>query len=227
MWVRKWLLHLLLFLSSLTMIITLVTLVGTFLDGELTLRFAIKILTILAVAGLVFGYELWDLKRDVSKKTKRPRYFAILGTVAVTGMIVASLFVIETPAEQRGMRFDDERVEDLSQIQSEIVSYFQEQEQLPQGMEDLEWGPVREVPTDPETGEQYVYEVRSEYIFALCATFAGENDDARYYGRAYIEPLEVEWKDEYESLNDWSHPSGVYCFDRELSEEWLTQEDVE
>lgn len=224
-WVRKWLLHLLLFLSSLTMIITLVTLVGTFLDGELTLRFAIKVLTVLTVAGLVFGYELWDLKRDVTEETNRPRLFAILGTVAVLGMIVASLFVIETPAEQRGMRFDEERIEDLSQIQSEIVSYLQEKEQLPETLADLDWGPVREMPIDPEMGLEYQYEVRGEYTFALCATFTGEDGDDQYYGRAYIEPLELEMKDDYESLNDWSHPAGSYCFERELSEDWIS--DVE
>ncbi|MDG1950843.1 MAG: hypothetical protein P8J32_08590, partial [bacterium] len=206
---------------ALTIIIDLVTLVGTFLDGELTLRFAIKVMTVLAVAGLVFWYELWDLKRDVSTETKRPHAFAIVGSLIIVGMIVASLFIIETPSEQRGMRFDEERIEDLSQIQLEIVAHIQGGEQLPENLSDLDWGPVREMPKDPETGNEYIYEVRGEYIFALCSTFASKDDEMDYYGRAYIEPLYVDLKEGYESLNDWSHPAGSYCFERELSEEWI------
>ncbi|HYE59630.1 MAG TPA: DUF5671 domain-containing protein [Candidatus Kapabacteria bacterium] len=64
LWIRRWLLYFTLFVAALINIFTLVSLVNHLLDGELTLRFCLKVLTIFFVAGSIFGYYLWDLKRD-------------------------------------------------------------------------------------------------------------------------------------------------------------------
>ncbi len=63
LWVRRWLTYLTLFIAALIIIFDLVSLVNHFLDGELTLRFFLKVFTILFVAGSIFGYYLWDLKK--------------------------------------------------------------------------------------------------------------------------------------------------------------------
>jgi hypothetical protein len=34
------------------------------LGGELTIRFFLKVLTIAVIAGTIFGYYLWDLRRE-------------------------------------------------------------------------------------------------------------------------------------------------------------------
>ena len=70
LWVRRWLLSLTLFTGALTMIIDLVSLTTSFFNGELTMRFFLKVLTVLLVAAVVFGYYLWQLRRDPSKPTK-------------------------------------------------------------------------------------------------------------------------------------------------------------
>lgn len=62
-WVRKWLTYFTLFVASLVIIFNTVSLLNHFLDGELTLRFFLKLLTIFFVAGTVFGYYLWELKK--------------------------------------------------------------------------------------------------------------------------------------------------------------------
>ena len=69
--IRKWLLYLTLLVSSITMIIDTVTLIYNFLGGELTLRFVLKVLVVLLVAGGVFGYYVWDIKRRGEKKTSK------------------------------------------------------------------------------------------------------------------------------------------------------------
>jgi hypothetical protein len=42
----------------------LVALVRNFLEGELTLRFGLKVLTVGFVTGSIFGYYLNDVKKD-------------------------------------------------------------------------------------------------------------------------------------------------------------------
>ncbi|MBT3817041.1 MAG: hypothetical protein HOE80_03000 [Candidatus Magasanikbacteria bacterium] len=61
--VRKWLIYLTLFVGALTVLFTLVSVFNTFLDGELTTRFFLKVLTILFVAGGVLSYYGHDLKK--------------------------------------------------------------------------------------------------------------------------------------------------------------------
>ncbi len=65
--VRKWLTYLTLFASALTVIIDIITLLYNFLGGDLTLSFFLKILVVLLVAAAVFGYYLWDLKRETDR----------------------------------------------------------------------------------------------------------------------------------------------------------------
>jgi heme A synthase len=61
--IRKWLIYFTLFAAALIIIGDLVALIFNLLGGEFTARFLLKILTIFFVAGSVFYYYLWDLKR--------------------------------------------------------------------------------------------------------------------------------------------------------------------
>jgi Domain of unknown function (DUF5671) len=59
--VRKWTLYIVLFFSALTLLSDAVYAIYSFLDGELTLRFALKSLTVAGVAGAVFAFYLKDV----------------------------------------------------------------------------------------------------------------------------------------------------------------------
>ena len=61
--VRKWLTYLTLVVGAGILIGDVIALLASFLQGELSIRFALKGLTILAVTGSIFGYYLWDLRR--------------------------------------------------------------------------------------------------------------------------------------------------------------------
>jgi hypothetical protein len=67
LWVRKWLTYFTLFVAAVIILIDLVSLINTFLGGELTLRFFLKVLTVLFVAGSIGGYYIWDLKKFKSE----------------------------------------------------------------------------------------------------------------------------------------------------------------
>lgn len=62
--VRKWLTYLTLFVAALFVLGDGSSLVYWFLMGELTLRLFLKILVVALIAGGVFGFYLWELKRD-------------------------------------------------------------------------------------------------------------------------------------------------------------------
>jgi hypothetical protein len=62
-WVRKWLSYFTLFVAALIIMFTTVALVRSLLDGQLTMRFFLQLLTIIFVAGSIFGFYIWDLKK--------------------------------------------------------------------------------------------------------------------------------------------------------------------
>jgi len=64
--VRRWLTYLALFVAAGFVIGDAVTLVRFLLEGELSVRFLLKVLVVAAIAGSIFGYYLRDLAKDES-----------------------------------------------------------------------------------------------------------------------------------------------------------------
>jgi energy-converting hydrogenase Eha subunit A len=62
--IRRWLTYLTLFIAAGILIGDLTTLVYNVLGGELTKRFILKVGTVAIIAGTIFGYYLWDLRRE-------------------------------------------------------------------------------------------------------------------------------------------------------------------
>ncbi|MBI5654661.1 hypothetical protein HZC53_03355 [Candidatus Uhrbacteria bacterium] len=62
--IRKWLTYITLFIAAGVIIGDLIGLVYNFLGGELTLRFILKVLTVGVISGSIFGYYLWDLRKE-------------------------------------------------------------------------------------------------------------------------------------------------------------------
>ncbi len=62
--IRKWLTYITLFIAAGIIIGDLITLVFNALGGELTARFVLKVLVVGGIAGLIFGYYLWDLRKE-------------------------------------------------------------------------------------------------------------------------------------------------------------------
>ena len=61
---RRWLTYLTLFLAATVLIGDMTVLVYNLLGGEISLRFLVKSLVVGAIAGTIFGYYLWDLRRE-------------------------------------------------------------------------------------------------------------------------------------------------------------------
>lgn len=214
-WVRKWLMYLTLFIASMTIIIDLITLLNSFLSGEITTRFVLKVLVILIVAASVFGYYLWDLKRDAWKKTTICLTVTIATSVLIIGSIIGGFFLVGSPAHQRIIRMDNQRVSDLQNIQSQVIYYWTQKGAIPKVLTDLQ-DPISGfiAPTDPVTKNAYTYRVKDVHVFELCATFTEASVievGAGYTGSSY--PSRAGTADV------WTHAAGEVCFERTIDPE--------
>lgn len=209
LWVRKWAIMLTLFIAGVTIAVDLITLINTFLGGDLTARFMLKVLVVFLVALCGFLHFLADLKGYWAAHgayAKRVGYG--VGLLAVL-TIAAGFLIIGSPADIRLMRLDDQKVGDLSTIQWQIVNYWQQKEALPATLEALE-DPISGfvVPVDPQSGEAYAYRVTGAASFSLCAMFnrasAAQESLTRPVG--YTE-------------ENWMHEAGETCFARTIDPE--------
>jgi len=62
--IRKWLTYITLFIAAGVIIGDLITLIFNLLGGDLTTRFVLKVVVVLVIAGMIFGYYLWDLRTE-------------------------------------------------------------------------------------------------------------------------------------------------------------------
>lgn len=65
--VRQWLTYLTLFVGAVTIVGDLIWLIYSYLNGELTLRFGLKLVVVAAITGGIFGYYLTDLRERRSE----------------------------------------------------------------------------------------------------------------------------------------------------------------
>jgi len=213
--IRKWLIYFTLFVAALVIIGDLVRIVFVFLEGEMTLRFILKALAVLAVTGLIFGYYLWDVKRGKSLIQHKYFVWTIVAIALIT--IVAGFFFIGSPKTERLRRFDQERINDLESIQWQTIEYWKRKEELPKNLADLK-NEISgyQAPIDPETNEPYEYVVKGENSFELCATFNLPSDDKTPENPSRI-PGTLDAKGE---LNwNWQHTAGKTCFQRTIDKE--------
>ncbi|MBU1126531.1 MAG: DUF5671 domain-containing protein [Patescibacteria group bacterium] len=218
-WVRKWLLYLTLFAAAITIIVDLISLTNSFLGGELTTRFVLKVIAILVVAIAVLWFYLWELRRDVVKKTNGHKIGAIISSLLIVGWIVAGFFIVGTPNQQRAIRFDEQRVYDLQSIQGEVISYWIQKEALPANLDTLKNSITGYVaPLDPISATPYVYTVKSNLEFLLCASFATDTAATSlatgYKDRAMVYPYGYGG-----GQNSWDHGIGRVCFTRTIDPE--------
>lgn len=183
-------------------------LVNTFLGGDLTTRFILKVLSILVVIGGGFSYYFYDLKGRWSASPKTARNVSIVVALVVFISIVGGFFITGSPASQRELRIDRERVSNLQNIQWQIVDHWQSKEVLPQTLTDLEDSITGYVaPADPETGEAYTYRSTGARSFELCAVFnlesSGKSESLRYPEFGTQE-------------TSWAHSEGETCFERTI-----------
>lgn len=206
----KWLIYLSLLVGGGILLGDLVAVILTFLNGELTVRFILKALTLLVVIGIAFSYYLLDVRGYWNTHERHSKLFAA-GASLIAAMVVTLGFLhIETPSEVREMRLDDQQIQDLQNIQWTIYEYFSREGVLPMSI-DAAYGQLP-VPEAPQDRTDYEYAIVDGNTFTLCATFTHASSRAEQYPKSLAyerEPLIGAY--------NWEHIAGDVCFERTVT----------
>lgn len=208
----RWLIYLSLFVGSLILLGDLVAVILTFLNGELTTRFMLKALTILIVIGSALYYYILDARGYWNTRESLSKIFGFCALVIAVAAIVLGFFYIDTPAQVREMRLDQQQVFDLQDMQWRIADHYTVEGSLPADISELYLEST--IPTAPEDRPSYEYRRISDSAFELCATFAYPS--ARENGESFPRPL---YNDTTYLSNNWEHEAGGFCFERTITTE--------
>jgi hypothetical protein len=213
-WVRRWALGLTLFIAAVIVIIDLITLLTTFLGGEVTVRFLLKVAVVLLVATEVFLHFLAEAYGHWFNKPKSAGLISSAILALAVTVVASGFFIIGTPADARLARFDERKVQDLQSIQYQLIDYWRVKGTLPASLADLKDPLVDQgVPTDPQDGSAYRYAVRGGNSFELCATFNAPTRDLE--GRGRYGDIAISGPG-MGPLENWRHAAGETCFARTI-----------
>ena len=229
--VRRWLSYLTLFVAGAAIAGDLVSLIYTFLNGEISARFVAKVAVVLLVAAAVFFYTLRDMRGVFYEKPQLFKKVMVSVSAVILAAVVGGFFIIGMPASQRDLRDDQTRSSNLQSIQWDVVNYYQRTGQLPNDLSQL-LDPLNpynvEYQKDPETGATYEYRTVASTTptFEMCANFALESKTDEYKGRgAYpgsapmmdISSARYASVDYYGGYGDaFPHTEGRNCFVRSI-----------
>lgn len=206
----KWLIYLSLLIGGAALLVDLVVVINTFLEGEITQRFILKAVSVLVVIGAAFHYYLLDARGYWLKREDRSIMFGVGALLVVCTALGYGFANIQTPAAVREHKIDQTQITDLQIIQGQVQNYLVMNESLPAALDDL----MSEiVPTAPEGRTAYKYEL-TEKGFHLCATFVTESQKGEY-SYYYEQPLSVPVeKTIIMNPDNWEYHSGEVCFER-------------
>jgi len=204
----KWLVYLSLLLGGLLLLGTLVSVLYTFLNGDITLRFLLKAGIMCIVLALACFYYLKDAQGYWVKHETQSLLAGGVAILIALIAIVAGFLSIDSPQTVREMRIDTEQVNDLRTIQFGIEEYLRAtatttapaslamiSEFLPQ------------IPSAPVNRPAYEYE-QTDTGFTLCATFKTQstsNESIVSTGGAII------------GAENWLYSPGRTCFNRRIA----------
>jgi hypothetical protein len=134
--------------------------------------------------------------------------------VIIAAVLIASLGYIQTPAEVREVKADQEIVSDLQDIQWRIEDFYLNNEVLPADLGTL-YGAF-DAPAATEGKLDYVYEVTGETTYKICAEFNRNVNEPRQQYRPVPMGNSVGMGNNY----NWDYKAGEWCFDRVINIEF-------
>jgi hypothetical protein len=204
--IHRWLTYITLFLSGLAIAIDLIMVLYYFINGEeLTAGFLLKVLVLLVVASLVFLYYISDVMGKLTSSS-RMKWRAVAG-ILVLASIVWGFSVLGSPRTQRLLKYDTQKVNDLSMINEQVQSFYSTKGYLPKSLEEMTGINYFTAPNDMQTNTPYEYKKTGETTYSLCAEFNKANKEASK-PNIYLRPV---------GYPSWDHEAGHFCFDQTIN----------
>ncbi len=206
--IRKWLTYLIILVTALTMGGWAIGTIFNFLNGELTLKFILKALTVLIIAGAIFYYYLHDIKREKieGEKNKVNKIYLFAVIILSALIFIGGILFVESPLEARAKRFDNEVVNRLSIIENAVQQYYTEENKLPESLEAVKEA-VDYIAEDdlrnPITKKIFEFKILDTKKYELCTDFqrSNINDNDPYESKDYF-------------ASNWEHDAGYQCIEK-------------
>ena len=204
--VRRWLTYITLFVAGVVLAGDLVTVLYYYLDGqELTTGFFLKVLVLFVVTLGVFLYYISDIRGKLTAKSQK--MWLIVSCLVIILSIIWGFSVLGSPRTQRLIKYDEQKVYDLQNMNSNIINYYQINRVLPDDYATVTITDYIVTPKDPgQTGTStYEYKKTGNLSYELCAEFNMDSDKTDPKIRPYVDSMPY-------GGTSWSHPAGHYCF---------------
>lgn len=193
----KWLTYITLFIAGIVILGNLIALVYSLLNGEITLRFMIKVFTIFVLAGGAFAYYFWDT-RDSGHENDASNipmiwHYSLLGLGLL--VIIVGLINAGSPMRAKRERNDAMRLQNLQIMKNNVDSYTARHNNtlpmwLVDGSADFDYITFAK---DPVTGQSFEYSAKTTSTYELCATFEAETNP-NLTQPAYSPDYDAFWK---------------------------------
>ena len=184
----------------------LVNLILSFLEGELSIRFLAKTVTLLTLTLAPALYHWLDLGDYWQLQNRQHKMIAFVYGLVAVFIVSFGVFTIETPTEARERSLDQRQVQDLQELTWRIDDYVRAYEELPQVLSDVYQRPI-DVPTAPGDRAAYRYTIvdQEALTYELCATFVHASD------RLHEQPIYRAGR--ADTIVDWNYDAGEWCFE--------------
>lgn len=193
--IRKWLTYMALVIAACVFMGDLIAVLTHLLRGELTSRFVLKALVVLALSGGVFTYYFTGLRRTeiTDARWRRDAWMAALSSAIIALILLLGFWQLGSPGTQREFRADTQRVQSLFQVSTQIRNYWSSHtSQLPASLDQLPGNLL----VDPITHAHYEYHPGQNSQYQLCANFARSSECRELPPEQSV----------------WAHPAGHHCF---------------
>jgi len=203
--IRKWLTYITLFLAGLALAGDLVTVLYYFIDGrDITTGFILKALSVLVIALSVFFYYIYDVLGKTNSASRK--IWTVVSAVVILACIVWGFSVLGSPRTQQLLKYDEQKVVDLQNIQNSIQNFYSAKGVLPKDFTELSTQNYYINSIDSQTQKLYEYIKTGNTTYNLCAEFNKEFDPypTRSMMVGYGETI-------------WTHQAGRVCFTQTIN----------
>jgi hypothetical protein len=187
---RKWMTYIIIFISSVVIIVSLIGVINNYLSGDLTSKVALKLLITVLISGAVLSYYLYDIKRENFTEKKVIKLYFICSLIFVLFSLVLGFMFGESPAEVRKIKEDNNTINDLNSIRYRTEEYVSNYGSLPENLENL--NKVNNLYLKEERDiSEYEYKILNDTEYEICADFKTDNTDNNdlYYQREWLHKI--------------------------------------